>query len=54
MNLLKSQTSARVILKVLPTLQNREKRPVVVAVTDNFPPPYAKSTDRENAYKFLE
>ena len=51
---LKQQTSARFILKLLPILQNRDKRPVVVALTDNFPSPYLKVTNKENAYKFLE
>ena len=44
---MKQQTSARVILKLLPILQNRNKRPVVIAVTDNFPPPYLKVTNKK-------
>ena len=48
------ETFFRIFQKILHITQFRKRRPIVVAAVDNFPDPYQRRTNVDDAIKFLK
>ena len=52
--MLQPQTIGRIVMKLLPKLQNRKTRPMFIIAADNFPLPGQKRTNKEDVFRFLK